>query len=61
MRSDIARPVRLAEYRPSDYLIDTVHLDISLDGRATRVVARLALRRNPRAGPVKGWSSTATP
>ncbi len=42
--------VRLADYRPADYLIDSVHLDINLDPRATRVVSRLNLRPNP-AGP----------
>ncbi|MCI4679794.1 aminopeptidase N [Rhodoblastus acidophilus] len=40
-------PVRLAEYRPADYLIDAVRLDISLDRVATRVVSRLELRPNP--------------
>ena len=40
-------PVRLADYRPADYLIDAVDLDISLDPNATRVVSRLNLRPNP--------------
>jgi len=45
-------PIRLADYRPTDYLIDTVDLDVRLDETATRVVARLRLRPNPlgRAG-----------
>lgn len=45
-------PVRLADYRPTDYLIDTVDLDFRLDATATRVVSRLRLRPNPagRAG-----------
>jgi aminopeptidase N len=42
-----AAPVRLADYRPADYLIDAVDLDISLDQIATRVVSRLELRPNP--------------
>ncbi|MDR3391763.1 MAG: aminopeptidase N [Sulfuriferula sp.] len=41
------QPVRLADYRPTDYLIDSVHLDISLNPIATRVISRLALRPNP--------------
>jgi aminopeptidase N len=41
------QPIRLADYRPADYLIDSVHLDISLDPVATRVVCRLSLRPNP--------------
>jgi aminopeptidase N len=28
------QPVRLADYRPPDYLIDSVDLDISLDPNA---------------------------
>ena len=41
------QPVRLADYRPTDYLIDSVHLDISLNPIATRVISRLSLRPNP--------------
>ncbi|MFZ3178037.1 MAG: aminopeptidase N [Methylovirgula sp.] len=47
MRTDIAKPIRLADYRPPDYLIDTVNLDLGLDPHATRVVARLSIRPNP--------------
>lgn len=43
--------VRLADYRPADFLIDTVALDISLHRTETKVVARLALRRNPKGAP----------
>ncbi len=43
----VVQPVRLADYRVSDYLIDAVDLDISLDAKATRVVSRLSLRPNP--------------
>ncbi len=52
MRAEDPRPVRLVDYRPSDFLIDTVRLDVVLDPHATRVTARLALRPNPagRAG-----------
>ncbi|MBX6329381.1 MAG: aminopeptidase N [Pseudolabrys sp.] len=48
MRTDLAQPVRLSDYRPPDWLVDTVHLDISLHPTRTRVRARLALRPNPR-------------
>jgi aminopeptidase N len=47
MRTDTARPVRLEDYRPPDYLVDTVELDISLDRQATRVVSTLSIRPNP--------------
>ncbi|MGC8475658.1 MAG: aminopeptidase N [Acetobacteraceae bacterium] len=43
-------PIRLADYRPPAFLVDTVALDFTLDPRATVVRSRLALRRNP-AGP----------
>ena len=37
-------PVRLEDYRPPDFAIDTVELDFRLDPKATRVAARMALR-----------------
>src|SRR5437667_7704096 len=39
-------PVRLADYRAPEFLIDTVKLDIRLQPDKTRVTAQLALRRN---------------
>ena len=52
MRTSVGQPVRLTDYRPPDYLIDLVDLDVSLDIHATRVVSTLSLRPNPagRAG-----------
>jgi aminopeptidase N len=44
-------PVLLSEYRPPAFLVDTVDLSFDLDPAATRVVSRLALRRNPKAAP----------
>src|SRR3974390_1719595 len=46
MRPDQAHPVRLADYRPPDWLVETVELDIALDPKATRVRASLMLRPN---------------
>ncbi len=51
MRTDMARPVRLSDYLPSDYLIDTVDLDVRLDGAQTRIHAKLAIRPNPKGRP----------
>ncbi len=48
MRSPVGQPVRLAEYRVPDFLIDKVEMDISLSRDATRVVAELSLRPHPR-------------
>src|SRR5579885_1347136 len=47
MRTDIAQPIRLKDYRPPDWLVDTVFLDVSLHPTQTRVRATLALRPNP--------------
>jgi aminopeptidase N len=46
MRTEEARPVRLADYRPPEWLVETVKLDIALDPDATRVRATLMLRPN---------------
>ena len=41
------REVRLADYAPPEFLVDTVDLRFELDDAATKVTARLGLRRNP--------------
>jgi aminopeptidase N len=46
-----SQPVRLADYRPPAFLISSVDLAFELDPAATKVASRLALRRNPAAGP----------
>ncbi|GLI93967.1 aminopeptidase N [Methylocystis echinoides] len=51
MRHPSNVPVRLTDYRPADFLIDSVALDFRLDRTATRVVATLTLRRNPKGVP----------
>jgi aminopeptidase N len=50
MRTEQAPPIRLQDYRPPDWLVDSVHLDVSLHPTAARVRARLALRPNSGAG-----------
>ena len=47
MRHPSTAAIRLADYRPADFAIDSVELDFSLHPTKTRVSARLALRRNP--------------
>jgi len=49
MRTEEARPVRLEDYRPPDWLVETVELDVSLNPTAARVRARLRLKPNPEA------------
>ncbi|HEY2532973.1 MAG TPA: aminopeptidase N [Xanthobacteraceae bacterium] len=51
MRTEEPRPVRLEDYRPPDWLIETVHLDVSLDATATTVRAKLALKPNGAGAP----------
>ena len=46
MRTDTPQPVRLSEYKPPAFLIDEVLLEFQLEPAATRVKARLAIRRN---------------
>src|SRR5210317_1932381 len=38
-------PIRLADYRPPTFAVDTVDLRFELDPEATRVTSRLAVRR----------------
>ena len=51
MRTEAPITIRLEDYRPSDYLIDTVDLDVALHPTATRVRARLSLTPNPAGLP----------
>ncbi len=44
-------PVRLADYRPPAWLVDSVTLTLELDFHETAVHAVLALRRNPASPP----------
>ena len=47
MRTEEAKAVRLQDYRPPDWLVETVHLDVSLHPTATKVRATLLLKPNP--------------
>jgi aminopeptidase N len=49
VRTEQNPPIRLQDYRPPDWLVDTVELDVALDPKATRVRAKLAVRPNPQA------------
>jgi aminopeptidase N len=46
MRTDTAQPIRLKDYRPPDWLVETVSLDVSLHPTQTKVRATLALKPN---------------
>src|ERR1700691_6154774 len=51
MRTEEPRPVRLKDYRPPDWLIETVELDVSLHPTATTVRAKLKLKPNAAGAP----------
>ena len=51
MRTEEPRPVRLKDYRPPDWLIETVDLDVSLHPTATTVRAKLKIKPNSAATP----------
>ena len=51
MRTEEPRPVRLQDYRPPDWLIETVDLDVSLHPTATTVKAKLKIKPNAAGTP----------
>ena len=51
MRTENAPLIRLEDYRPTDYLIETVDLDIRLDPNAARIVSRLSMRPRENTAP----------
>jgi aminopeptidase N len=48
MKPKTPRPIFLKNYRPPDYLIDKVDLDVALQPERTRVRSRLSVRANPK-------------
>ena len=55
MKDASPRAIQLSDYRPPDFLVDSVDLRFDLRDSGTRVVSRLALRRNPAGsdGPLR--------
>ena len=51
MRTEEPRPVRLEDYRPPDWRIGTVELDVALHPTATTVRAKLAISPNGAGAP----------
>ncbi len=49
MRTDTAQSIRLKDYRPPDWLVETVSLDVTLHPTAARIRATLALKPNPKS------------
>jgi aminopeptidase N len=50
MCTEEPRPIRLSEYHPPDWLVETVDLDVRLHPTRTPVRATLKLKPNPSAG-----------
>jgi len=46
MRTETPKPIKLADYSPPGFLIDTVELTFRLEPNATRVISKLAIRRD---------------
>ena len=46
MRTETPQPIRLSDYRPPAFLIDTVELAFDLQPNTTRVKAKLRVQRN---------------
>ena len=51
MRTEEPRPIRLKDYRPPDWLVETVDLDVSLHPTATTVRAKLRVKPNGASAP----------
>jgi aminopeptidase N len=51
MRTEEHRAIRLQDYRPPDWLIETVELDVSLHPTATTVRAKLKVKPNSAGSP----------
>ncbi len=51
MRTEEPRPIRLQDYRPPDWLVETVDLDVSLHPTATTVRTKLKIRPNSAGTP----------
>ena len=49
MRTDTAQPIRLKDYRPPDWLVDTVLLDVFLHPTQAKVQARIEFKPNPNS------------
>ncbi len=51
MRNEEPKVIYLKDYQPSRFLIDSIHLEFTLEPKATRVVSELKIRANPKLAP----------
>ncbi len=62
MTTDLPQPIRLENYQPPSFLVDTVDLTVRLHATSTRVTCRLAVRPNPlRAQTMPAVSGDSAP
>ncbi|MGN6549620.1 MAG: aminopeptidase N [Pararhizobium sp.] len=47
MRTDTGHVFHLSDYRPTDFILETVALDFRLDAKRTLVIAKMQFRRRP--------------
>lgn len=47
MRTETGQPIRLEDYRPPDWLVETVDLDVTLHPTQAKIRASLLLKPNP--------------
>lgn len=50
MKSDTPKPIYLADYRPPDYLIDSINLYFELEDEKTKVHSKLSVKRSNTIG-----------
>ena len=60
MRTDTAQPIRLQDYRPPDWLVETVELDVSLHPTADQGARDAQAQAQSGRSPRRRWCSTAT-
>jgi len=53
MKTDEPKTIRLKDYTPPEYWVDTVRLDVELSPNRTLVLAKLTMRRNKDIGSTK--------
>ena len=51
MPDSAPQPINRLDYAPPPFLVERVDLDVDLGETETRVLAKLALRRNPASRP----------
>ena len=51
MRNEDPKLIYLKDYQPSRFLVDSIHLEFTLEPKATRVISEVKFRANPKLAP----------